>query len=501
VTLRARLVTVIASVALVALAAAGFFEYSALRSYLVSRVDHQLLAAERPLADALDQGIPLTFRTVEDLAPGDYVQVETAKGSSLFSIAAVDRGKAMTPRLPKVARSAGPGETVFVNASATSSGGPNFRVLSAPLVGGARLVLGAPLDSEDATLHRLFLLELAVGLAALLVASGLGWWLVRLGLKPLEAVEETAEAIADGDLERRVPGEEGNTETARVARALNVMLERIDAAFAERDASLEELRRSEERLRRFVADASHELRTPLAAVSAYAELFERGADRNPDDLARLMGGIRAESARMSSLVQDLLLLARLDEGLPLADEEVELVDLARESVSSARAVGPAWPVQLVAREAVIVRGDPLRLRQVLDNLLANVRAHTPEGTTATVTIGTEGPDALIEVSDNGPGMSPETAAKVFERFFRADPARTRRSGGAGLGLAIVAKLVEAHRGRVDVRSSEGEGTTFSVRLPRIGAEGAEAHSARDDADKSGSAHIGTPGDAQRELLR
>lgn len=497
-TLRARLVTVIASVALVALAAAGVLTYSALRSYLIGRVDSQLLRAERPLANALDQGVPLTFRTVEELAPGDYVKVETAERTSLFSIAAVERGQTMTPRLPAGAEPTPAGQAVFFDAPAATSGGAGFRVLSAPLVGGARLVLGASLDTEDATLHRLFLLELAVGLAALLVASGLGWWLVRLGLKPLEAVEETAEAIAEGDLERRVPGAEGNTETARVARALNVMLERIDDAFAERDATLDALRRSEERLRRFVADASHELRTPLAAVSAYAELFERGADQNPDDLARLMGGIRAESARMSSLVQDLLLLARLDEGLPLAAEDVELVDLARESLSSASAVGPAWPVHLVAREAVVVRGDPLRLRQVLDNLLANVRAHTPEGTTATVEVRTEGAEAVLEVRDDGPGMSPETAARVFERFFRADPARTRRGGGAGLGLAIVAKLVEAHHGRVEVESEEGRGTTFRVRLPRLDALGAPEQA---DTPSSGAAHTASPAGAQRQPLR
>jgi two-component system OmpR family sensor kinase len=299
----------------------------------------------------------------------------------------------------------------------------------------------------------------------LLAAALAGWWMVRVGLRPLAEVEETAVAIAEGDLERRVPGANPNTEVGQLAQALNVMLGRIEDAFAARDATEAELRRSEERLRRFVADASHELRTPVAAVAAYAELFDQGAQTHPEDLPRVMSGIRAETARMADLVQDLLLLARLDEGRPLERKPVELVQLAGMAVDAATAVGPAWPAKVVAERPVEVEGDAARLRQVLDNLLANVRAHTPPGTMATVRLSERDGEAVIEVSDNGPGLSPELAGRVFERFFRADPSRSRQHGGSGLGLAIVAAIVGAHSGRVEADLGPEGGALFRVLLP------------------------------------
>ena len=220
---------------------------------------------------------------------------------------------------------------------------------------------------------------------------------MRVGLHPLAEVEATADAIADGDLDRRVPGDDAKTEVGRLALAFNTMLGRIQDAFAARDAT-------EARLRRFVADASHELRTPVAAVSAYAELFERGANVRPDDLGRVMTGIRAETARMGDLVEDLLLLARLDEGRPLEQEPVELVTVAAQAIDASRAVGPDWPMQLDAAHPVEVMGDAARLRQVFDNLLGNVRSHTPPGTATTVRLFEDGDEAVIEVADNGPGL-------------------------------------------------------------------------------------------------
>ena len=227
------------------------------------------------------------------------------------------------------------------------------------------------------TLHTLLLIELAVSAAAFVLALAGGWWLVRLGLRPLEDVEATAESIAAGNLDQRVPGADQPTEVGRLARALNVMLERIQAAFTARLASEARLKDSEQHLRQFVADASHELRTPIAAVSAYAELFERGAAQHAEDLPRVISGIHAETARMDRLVNDLLILARLDEGLPIERAPVELVSLASEAVRTAAAVGPEWPVTFGATRPVEVSGDHDRLRQVIDNLLANVRAHTP----------------------------------------------------------------------------------------------------------------------------
>jgi two-component system OmpR family sensor kinase len=252
------------------------------------------------------------------------------------------------------------------------------------------------------------------------------------------------------------------------------MFGRIERAFEERDHTEAELRASEARMRRFVGDASHELRTPLAAVSAYAELFDRGASRRADDLERVMSGIRGETQRMGHLVEDLLLLARLDEGRPLAREPIELVSLCAEAIRTASAVGPQWPVSLHAGTPVETVGDGARIRQVVDNLLANVRTHTPAGTSATVRVFTDGADAVIEVADNGGGLSEEEAAKVFERFYRADGSRSRQHGGAGLGLSIVASIVEAHGGTVLAtgRPLPG-GAVFTVRLPRADSAGTE----------------------------
>jgi two-component system OmpR family sensor kinase len=232
---------------------------------------------------------------------------------------------------------------------------------------------------------------------------------------------------------------------------------------------LHEIEVSDQRLRRFVADASHELRTPLAAVRAYAELFRRGADRRPADLARAMAGIGRESERMSLLVDDLLLLARLDEGRPLERRPVRVDEIAGEAVDAAHAVEPGRPVALDAVPATVV-GDRARLRQIFDNLLANVRSHTPAGSPASVRVGRENGSAVIEVSDTGPGLTGEEAERVFERFYRADASRSRESGGVGLGLSIVEAVAQAHDGKVTAESEPGRGTTFRIVLP-LAADG------------------------------
>jgi two-component system OmpR family sensor kinase len=373
----------------------------------------------------------------------------------------------MSPRLPSRItglddpKDPGPGDAHrFFTVASAQSGGSGFRVRASELRDGGQLIVAMPLDDTKATLRRLVTIELAVTATALLVALGLGWWLVRVGLRPLADVEATAGAIADGQLDRRVPGDSARTEVGRLAQALNTMLERIQAAFRERDAT-------EARLRRFVADASHELRTPVAAVAAYAELFERGANDRPADLARVMSGIRVETSRMGELVDDLLLLARLDEGRPLEQEPVELVSIAAQAVDAAVAVGPGWPARLEADQPVEVSGDAARLRQVLDNLLGNVRAHTPEGTPVVVQVGVDGNRARVAVTDKGLGMTEDEASHVFERFYRVDASRSRQHGGAGLGLAIVAAIVQAHGGSVEATASPDAGATFTVRLPLV----------------------------------
>jgi two-component system OmpR family sensor kinase len=319
------------------------------------------------------------------------------------------------------------------------------------------LVIASSLKDVLGTLHRLLAIELIATLAVLagLVAAGL--WVVRVGLRPLAEMTATAATIAGGDLSKRVARADDRTEVGRLGAALNTMLGQIERAFHAQRAS-------EDRLRRFVADASHELRTPLAAVRAYAELFSRGAAQRPDDLRRSMDGITRESERMSKLVEDLLLLARLDEGPALQQELVDLSDVVVEAVETAHTLEPSRSIDTRLEPAEVI-GDHDRLRQVLDNLFANVRAHTDPHASVRIALETSDGAAHLTFSDTGPGMPPDAAAQIFERFYRADPSRARTAGGAGLGLSIVEAVVDAHGGTIEARSRAGEGTSFEITLP------------------------------------
>jgi len=288
---------------------------------------------------------------------------------------------------------------------------------------------------------------------------------VRAGLRPLRRVETSAAAITDSDLDLRVPGADRPTEVGHLAAALNEMLDRLQLSSEEREQTLSELRASESRMRRFVADASHELRTPIAATAAYAELFEQGARDRPEDLARAMSGIRRETGRMAGLVDDLLLLARLDEHRPLTEEPVDLTEVVFAAIDAARTVDPARAIRVRIGEVVTVRGDAGRLRQVVDNLLANVRAHTPDGTAFEVELAADRSDAVLTVTDTGPGVSPPDLDHLFDRFYRVDDARARSTGGSGLGLAIVDAIVQAHHGSITAHNVEPHGLALVVRLP------------------------------------
>ena len=466
--LRGRLLLAVSAVALIALLTADVATYSSLKNFLYHRVDQSLDSAHQPLEQGFSGDVHGGHGGSPDVgrfAPGTFVEVRTSDDAVFFTTPANVRGGLQyTPNVADhidlpASTGGGTDAHTYFTVDSVESGGPEFRVRASTLPAGGQLVIAVPLDDTVATLHRLLAIEAAVTVAALMAAALLGWWLVRVGLHPLGEVEATADAIADGDLDRRVPGDDAKTEVGRLALAFNTMLGRIQDAFSARDAT-------EARLRRFVADASHELRTPVAAVSAYAELFDRGANVRPDDLGRVMTGIRAETARMGDLVEDLLLLARLDEGRPLEQEPVELVTVAAQAIDASRAVGPDWQMRLDAAHPVEVMGDATRLRQVFDNLLGNVRSHTPPGTVTTVRLFEDGDEAVIEVADNGPGLDAEQATKVFERFYRVDASRSREHGGAGLGLAIVAAIVGAHGGNVNVSSSfEQPGAVFVVRLP------------------------------------
>ncbi|MGA3149619.1 MAG: HAMP domain-containing sensor histidine kinase, partial [Acidimicrobiales bacterium] len=466
--------------------------YSSLESFLYQRVDQQLNQQALSLDHFLNGGAQLnsTFCAGpgqfppagggpaggdNDGGPSNAVQeyaveVRSASGGVVDgqNCAAYVNDTAYSPQVPRTITgytADGASEVVYFTTRSTTAAGPAFRVRACTLADGDVLIVAQPLGDIGSTLHHLLLVELTVTGAAVIVALLGGLWLVRIGLRPLRDMERTAESIADGNLTERVPGENETTEVGRLARTLNVMLTRIESAFSARLASERRLRASEQQLRRFVADASHELRTPIAAISAYAELFGRGASEQKADLERLMGGIRTETTRMEHLVADLLLLARLDEGRPMEQRSVDLVAMCAEAVHTASTVGPEWPVTFEASRPIEVMGDPTSLRQVVDNLLGNVRAHTPPGTEARVTVDGDDAGATITVADNGPGMDPEQAEHVFERFYRSDPSRSRAHGGAGLGLSIVSAIVAAHGGTVSAQAQIGAGTTFVVYLP------------------------------------
>jgi two-component system OmpR family sensor kinase len=341
---------------------------------------------------------------------------------------------------------------------------------------GGSVVVAASLDGIDATIRQLRLIDLGVSLIVLAALAGVGAAIVRASLRPLVEIEQTARAIAAGDLTRRVPERDPGTEVGRLGRALNTMLAQIESAFGARAASEASARRSEDRMRRFVADASHELRTPLTTIRGFAELYRQGASRDPAELDRLMRRIEDQAARMGLLVEDLLLLARLDQQRPLDQRPVDLLALAADAVHDAHAVAPDRRIELLLGgdgggpgAALVVLGDDQRLRQVLANLVDNALRHTPAGSPVEVRVGTAGldgrPAAAVEVVDHGPGLTAEQAERVFERFYRADPTRSQAAGGTGLGLSIVAALVAVHGGTVQVDSVPGRGARFRVVLP------------------------------------
>jgi two-component system OmpR family sensor kinase len=452
--LRARLVLGVIVLGAVGLGVANVATYASLRSFLVDRTDTSLEessgAVEHDIARGKCGG--LDGKPPPGLEPGDYVLALGADGDVVCSFQVASSGET-APSPPKLA---GSGRLAPFFTVESQDGGDRYRVRSAiePRTG-STLFVARSLADFDATLRRLLLIELLVTGVVLAALAALGLWVVKLGLRPLDAIGTTAAAIAAGDLTKRVERAEPRTEVGRLGLALNAMLGQIEAAFNARAAS-------ERKLRRFVADASHELRTPLSAVRAYAELFARGADRRPADLERAMTGISRESERMTLLVDDLLLLARLDEGRPLAREPVELDEVVREAVETSATLEANRTHELEA-EPVTVVGDRERLRQIVDNLLSNVRAHTPSRAPVRVRVGPVGGEAIIEVEDTGPGLTGDQAERVFERFYRADPSRARASGGVGLGLSIVAAVAEAHGGTVTARS--GDGATFTIALP------------------------------------
>jgi two-component system OmpR family sensor kinase len=467
ISLRARLL--ITSVALVAigLVAAGVATHRVMRASLIDRTDEQLMGAVGPATRALDM-LEGPFYEGPGPAgirppPGTLVLVLDPSGDILVNACFAGVGNPCGyPDLPRGlpgSTSNRAGRATFLTVSSQqATGGYGFRLLALPRPRApGTLVIAIGLGEIRRTLESLLVAELIIGGVVLILVAGLAQWLVRVGLRPLEGIGETAGAIAAGDLSRRVEPADERTEIGRLGLALNAMLAQIEAAFEERGAS-------QARLRRFVADASHELRTPLTSIRGYSELFRRGAGSRPDDLAKTMERIEAEAARMGILVDDLLLLARLDQGRPLEREPVDLAAVVAEAVEAARAVEPDRRIELEADGPMTLTGDEGRLRQVVDNLLDNARVHAP-GAATRVRLAREDGEAVLTVRDEGPGIPSEVAGRAFERFYRGDPARSRQTGGAGLGLSIVAAIVEAHGGTVTATSPDAGGAVFEVRLP------------------------------------
>jgi two-component system OmpR family sensor kinase len=463
VSLRTRLAILSVALVAVGLAVAGFATFGYLKTFLLERVDTQL-ETSRPFAFAVlvgDDGPGGVVGPANFTLPfGTYAAVLDPSGEVAASATVPEQAGFPAPDLHAVEVTVtSPLDRQPAFTTGSVDGTVRYRVLATPLAGQpGTLVVAIPLVDVEATLERLVAVELLVGAAVLVVVALAARYLVRVGLRPLEGIGATAGAIAEGDLSRRVEPTDERTEVGRLGRSLNAMLAQIEAAFEERRAS-------ESRLRRFVADASHELRTPLTSIRGYAELFRRGAESRPEDLEKSMARIEAEASRMGVLVDDLLLLARLDQGRPLEREPVDLHTVVTEAVESTRTIDPDRPVDLVIDGDVRLVGDEARLRQVLDNLLENARVHTPEGTPAHVRVARDGSDIVISVRDEGPGLSPEEATKAFERFYRGDPGRSRATGGSGLGLSIAAAIVDAHGGTTTASSGEGSGATFEVRFP------------------------------------
>ena len=452
--LRARLLAGTVVIAVVLGLAAAVITRTTER-HLVDRVDAQLRSAGGPVGRFDPRGPGPGPERLSSLYVG---VVDRAGGVRTLATPNLSAEDLPLPVIsPAEAREAAASGSAFTVPAA--SGDVRYRVLARPDQRIAGLVVTAlPLTDVDAAVDRLVAVELVATLAVLAVLALVTWWVLRLGVRPIKQMTATAGAIAAGDLSHRVPDVTPGTEAAELGTALNTMLGNIEEAFDQRAAS-------EERLRRFVADASHELRTPITTIRGYAELYRAGGLAEGDELQEAMRRTEQEAMRMGALVDDLLHLARLDQGRPLERLPVDLTAIVEDAARDARAVDPDRAITTSADGPLVVAGDEGRLRQVVANLVANALVHTAEGSPIDVRAMRQDDLAVVEVADHGPGMDGATADRAFERFFRADPARSRHRGGSGLGLAIVDATVRAHGGTVALRSSPEKGTTVRVELP------------------------------------
>jgi len=499
VSLRSRLLAGFALVAIVLLGADAIVGLLVHRS-LIQSVDQRLAVARRPPRDEVapagalagaggSTGLPggaagttgaggLTPSTLAPPAsPNDAVRLRLPALTDLYVAVVLPNGiverqsptaqvggpPAIPAGLAKLAGAAGTEPKPFTVGSA--HGGDGYRAVAFKTARGDVFFVAVSLHDTARTFRNVLVVEALATLAVLAALGLVAWFVLHLGVRPLDQMAATADAIAAGDLSRRVDRAEPRTEAGRLGLALNTMLTEIEQGFVQRAES-------EERLRRFVADASHELRTPLTSIRGYTELWRQGALEDEAQLADAMRRVEQEAARMGVLVDELLLLARLDQGRPLEQAPVDLARVVKDAVRDAQAVEPGRPIALDAPDHLVVQGDESRLTQVVANLLANARVHTPPGTPVRVRLAVSGDRAVLEVADDGPGLGPEPS-RVFERFYRADPSRARARGGAGLGLSIVAAVSEAHGGRATAGASPSGGALVRIELPLAPARSPE----------------------------
>jgi two-component system OmpR family sensor kinase len=465
--LRARLLVAVLALAAGGLLLVGAITYVEQRSFQYDQIDQQLRDAIALVSHDLEHGPTPDgdeYRPPRGgggpnfgLPAGTYGEKRDADGNVIAG-----SGKVYAAGQTVTAEPALPADMPIdrtITVPGQSGAGTRYRALAQRDPNDGTITVAAiPLRATDDNLDRLLLVEALVIGGVLVLLGIVSWIVVRVGLLPLDRMGHTAGAIAAGDLSHRVEDTDPRSEVGRLGIALNAMLDRLERAFREREAS-------EDRLRRFLADASHELRTPLASIRGYAELFRMGAAREPADVEKAMRRIEDEAARMGLLVEDLLMLARLDEVADAPYAEVDLAAVVRDAVDDGRATAPTRRITTrIAQDATVV-GDTDQLRQVLGNLLRNAFVHTPDGTPIEVSLDRQNGDVRLEVRDHGPGLPTGDADALFERFWRSEGGRERGKGGAGLGLAIVAAIVDAHGGRVRATNADGGGASFVVTLP------------------------------------
>lgn len=484
--LRGRLLVVLLAVAAIGLVALGAITYGEQRSFLFHRVDNQVRSAFLLVDRALDE--KLAGNTRIGLGDGNFgprpdggaragrlndpgrrrngLRPGFALPPSTYGIRRNASGKTTAVIVLSFRQTAPPAPALgsklkvdsLTTVRATGGSGLEYRVLTEPYPGGGTTTVAVPLGDTTQTLHRLLLVEAIVIAGVLLIMGVAAWILVGVGLRPLDRMGETADAIAEGHLTKRVDPADQRTEIGRLGLALNRMLARLESAFTARHAS-------EQRLRQFLADAAHELRTPLSSIRGYAELQRIGATADPAERERAISRIESEAARMGVLVDDLLALARLDATSDRERQTVDIAAIARNAVDDAKVTEPNRKIKLEAGQHEFVYGDPDQLQQVVANLMHNALVHTPQGTPIVVTVKHAGDDVRLDLRDFGPGLPPGTGKEIFERFWRAENGRKRGKAGSGLGLAIVSEIVTAHDGRVSAGNADGGGAQFTVWLP------------------------------------